>query len=419
VLTARLITPIRALLGGKSRPDARPGGTEADSEHLPWLSGAGAYVLSAVTVAVALWLALRFEHVGLTRLEFPLFLFAIASTIWYPGIGPAVVSVLLSAVAFNYFFTEPRYTFRVAPADLPYYAAFLFFATMLTGFSVYRRRIEKSLVRSRQQLQAEVIERKAREEQVEKLNTQLEQRSVELEVSNGELEAFAYSVSHDLRAPLRHMAGFAELLGRHAGPALDEKSTRYLGIILESSKRMGTLIDDLLAFSRVGRTEAQETTVDLGRVVQEIVQEVRPDTAGREIQWRIGVLPPVRGDPSMLRIVFANLIGNALKFTRTRPRAEIEIGTVEDPGGVVVFVKDNGVGFDMRYANKLFRVFQRLHRSDDFEGTGIGLATVQRVIHRFGGTVRAEGVVDGGATFFVTFPPSVRMPPQRGEEASR
>jgi signal transduction histidine kinase len=399
VLTARLITPIRALLGGGSHP-------AAEGRDPRWLSGLGGYLLSAATVALALWLALRFETMGLTRLEFPLFLFAIATTIWYPGVGPAVVALVLSAVAFNYYFVEPRYTFRIALSGLAYYVAFLLFSTMLTGFSVFRRRIERTLLDSRQQLQAEVVQRKAREEQVAKLNTQLEHRTIELELSNAELEAFAYSVSHDLRAPLRHMVGFAELLQRHSLPVLDDKSKRYLGIILEASKRMGTLIDDLLAFSRVGRTEPQEVTVNLRQVVQEVVEEVRPDTAGREVAWKLGNLPDLRGDRTMLRLVFSNLIGNALKFTRTRPRTEIEVGWFEDARGVVVFVRDNGVGFDMKYANKLFRVFQRLHRSEDFEGTGIGLATVQRVVHRLGGTVWAEGAVNEGATFFIGIPPS-------------
>jgi light-regulated signal transduction histidine kinase (bacteriophytochrome) len=176
-------------------------------------------------------------------------------------------------------------------------------------------------------------------------------------------------------------------------------------MIQESTKRMGNLIDDLLAFSRIGRAEAQNTRVSLAQLVKEALSEVREDTEGRNIVWRIGALPDFYGDRSMLRLVLVNLISNAVKFTRTRPQAEIEIGCSEGNGNApVVFVRDNGVGFDMKYVNKLFGVFQRLHQSDEFEGTGIGLATVQRIIHRHGGKVWAQGVVDGGATFYFSAP---------------
>ena len=168
---------------------------------------------------------------------------------------------------------------------------------------------------------------------------------------------------------------------------------------------MGNLIDDLLAFSRVGRAEARKGPVSLEQLVQEAIGDVRPETEGREVVWRVRALPAWHGDRSMLRMVLVNLIANAVKFTRTCPRAEIEIGCQEQRANqVVVFVRDNGVGFDMKYVNKLFGVFQRLHQSDAFEGTGIGLATVQRIIHRHGGKVWAEGVVDGGATFYFSAP---------------
>jgi light-regulated signal transduction histidine kinase (bacteriophytochrome) len=168
---------------------------------------------------------------------------------------------------------------------------------------------------------------------------------------------------------------------------------------------MGTLIDDLLAFSRVGRAEMQQTMVSLEQLVEEALSEVRPETTGRDIAWTIGPLPAVCGDRSMLRLVLVNLISNAVKFTRTRPQAQIEIGsTPGNADGTEVFVRDNGVGFDMKYANKLFGVFQRLHRTEEFEGTGIGLASVQRIIHRHGGGVRAEGQVDRGATFSFSVP---------------
>ena len=251
----------------------------------------------------------------------------------------------------------------------------------------------------------DITERKRREDEIQGLNQELAKRSAELESINKELEAFAYSISHDLRAPLRHMAGYTELLQKRASSGLDEKSNHYIMMMLEAAKRMGNLIDDLLAFSRIGRAETQKTLVNLPQLVNEALSEVREDAEGRNIAWKIGTLPDVYGDRSMLRLVLVNLLSNAVKFTRTRPQAEIEIGSVNgDRDELIVFVRDNGVGFDMKYVNKLFGVFQRLHQAAEFEGTGIGLATVQRVIHRHGGKVWAESAVDEGATFYFSAP---------------
>jgi len=251
----------------------------------------------------------------------------------------------------------------------------------------------------------DITRRKRGEEEIRALNRELASRSTELEGKNKELEAFAYSISHDLRAPLRHMSGYAELLQKKASSVLDEKSRRYMLMILESAKRMGNLIDDLLAFSRLGRAETQKTLVNLEQLVKEALSEIRQDTAGRNIVWKIGTLPNFYGDRSMLRLVFVNLLSNAVKFTRTRAQAQIEVGYTEaDKNEVVVFIRDNGVGFDMKYENKLFGVFQRLHSSQTFEGTGIGLATVQRIVQRHGGRVWAEGLVDNGATFYFSAP---------------
>ena len=226
-----------------------------------------------------------------------------------------------------------------------------------------------------------------------------------IERSNRELESFSYSVSHDLRAPLRHITGFVGLLREHAPKELDPKSQHYLDVIDQAATRMGVLIDDLLAFSRMGRVEPKRVRVPLGPLVDGVVAELAPEIAGRQVAWEIGPLPEVIGDPAMLHQVWKNLLENALKFSRTMAPARISVGSAPcGPGEVQVYVRDNGVGFDMKYAAKLFQVFQRLHSAEEFEGTGIGLAIVQRIVQRHGGRAWAEGAPGHGATFWVALP---------------
>ncbi len=236
------------------------------------------------------------------------------------------------------------------------------------------------------------------------LELQVAQRTGELQVANRELEAFCYSVSHDLRAPLRHIDGFIELLQARCSSSLDEKCEHYMGNINDAAKRMGLLIDDLLAFSRTGRQVLSKTQIDLQDTVESVIRSFEHEMAGRSLEWNIHDLPVVSADSTLMHAVLENLIGNAIKFTRTREVAKIEISGYDEDGEKVVFVRDNGVGFDMEYVDKLFGVFQRLHKAEDFEGTGIGLANVQRIISRHGGRVWVEGELDRGATFYFSLP---------------
>src|SRR4030043_2437404 len=282
---------------------------------------------------------------------------------------------------------------------------------LLTYSSELEIKVEKrtrELKIANEHLQLDVIERKKTEEQIKRLNEELEQKVIErtaqLEASIKELEGFTYSVSHDLRAPFRHIIGFVELLKERASQSLDEESMRYLDVISDSTKLLGRLLDDILDFIRIGRTEISKSKVSLDKLVKEAIDTMGKETEGRDIFWKIDHLPDVYGDQNMLRTLLVNLISNALKFTRPRSQAIIEIGCTAGDHEEVFYIRDNGAGFEMQYVNKLFGVFHRLHHPDEFEGTGIGLANVRRIIERDGGRILAGGEVNEGATFYFSLP---------------
>jgi len=252
----------------------------------------------------------------------------------------------------------------------------------------------------------DITQKRADDQEIRRLNEELEQRVIQrttqLEEANKELEAFTYSVSHDLRAPLRHMAGFSGILLEEFAPTLDPEAQKYLRRIQEATVRMGRLVDELLTLARVGRQAPNLQVTGLNSVVEEVVSILEPDTEGRQVNWKIAKLPFVECDPTLIKQVFQNLLSNALKYSRPRNQAQIEVGQMEVKGQAAIFIRDNGVGFSMKYADKLFGVFQRLHRAEDFEGTGVGLATVQRIIKKHNGRIWAEAELDRGATFYFT-----------------
>ena len=262
-------------------------------------------------------------------------------------------------------------------------------------------------------LHAQIRARANAEQEVRELNDHLgkrvKQRTAELEEMNRELEAFSYSVSHDLRAPLRHLDGFSRILQQTYGPQLPEDAQHYLERIRGAAKHMSELVEDLLRLARVGRQTTRRETQPLRALVDEARKEVEPECVDRDIRWEIGSLPELEVDPGLFRLVFTNLFSNAVKFTRERKVATIEVGSFEGDGMSVIFVRDNGAGFDPSHADKLFGVFQRLHRQDEFEGTGIGLATVHRIIQKHGGRVWAEAELNHGACFYLSVPTAATL----------
>ena len=248
----------------------------------------------------------------------------------------------------------------------------------------------------------DITARKQVEETLARQKVELVRTNVELAAANKELEAFTYSVSHDLRAPLRHIGGFSQILEEEFGPRMDPAAQRSLRYIQKGVQEMGQLIDDLLNLGRIGRQALREQPTELNLLVEAVLADLKPETERRQIEWKIGQLPSVKCDPGLVKLVFVNLLSNAIKFTRHQERAIIEVGQIRVKGEQVFFVRDNGVGFNMRYVDKLFGIFQRLHRQDDFEGTGVGLANVRRIIHKHGGRVWAEAEPYKGAAFYFT-----------------
>jgi len=271
---------------------------------------------------------------------------------------------------------------------------------------VLRAKVEVfvELAIARWKLEQEVVERNRVAAEISKLNMALEQKNADLVAANADLETFSYSVSHDLRSPLRHIMGYIDMFQDSAKPKLAEKERDCLDKIVKSAQRMGNLIDNLLAFSRIGRASMVKVEVSMDTLVNEVLAEIQPDLVERQIEWVLSPLPSAQGDVNLLRQVWVNLISNAVKYSRPRNPARIEIGCERHPAELVYYIKDNGVGFEMQFADKLFGVFNRLHPEREFEGTGVGLANVRRIAQRHGGRTWADAKLDEGATFYFSLP---------------
>jgi signal transduction histidine kinase len=391
---------------GSDRPDAPP--TPDGSNRIQRY----AFALAAAFVAFLLRYAL--DRYAQDRFPNAIVVPAITLVAWFGGFGPSLVTGLVGFLLCNWFFVSPRHSFEPNGLNnLIGNCSFTFVSLSIIFFGRHmhlsRQRADanaRKAINHQKQLELEVIERKTAEAEVRRLNADLErrvqQRTAELVATNEELESFTYSVSHDLRAPLRHVDAYAQMLEEEFGPQMAAEAQNYVKKIRQGSHNMRQLVDDLLNLSHIGKTELNRKETDLKPLVDEVLSDIKPDTGNRNIQWNVGALPLAECDPGLMKQVFANLIANAVKYTRPRPEAKIEVGQVRNNGETAVFVRDNGVGFNMKYVGKLFGVFQRLHRSEEFEGTGVGLATVARIVRKHGGRVWAEAELNKGATFYFT-----------------
>ncbi len=345
-----------------------------------------ALTLGIVLLAFLLRFALV-QGLGLDMPTYITFYPAVITVAVLGGLGPGLVATALCLLGTALLILPAVYSLSIASiSDTVAQVLFAVMGVLISLLAEHYRRGRKDI--------ADLLQEKAA-------------ANIQLAASLKALESFSYSVSHDLRAPLRHLDGFLTLLIKRSSAVLDDTAMHYIDRSLDASKRMGMLIDDLLRFSRVGRGEFHRTPVDLNKLVEQVRRELEPEIRDRSIHWRVDRLPVVSADQPMLRQVMENLLTNALKFTRHCPTAEIEIGHKTDAAGdPVIFVRDNGAGFDMKYYSKLFEVFQRLHSEQEFEGTGVGLAIVRRVVERHGGRVWAEGAVGDGATFYFSLPPN-------------
>jgi signal transduction histidine kinase len=381
------------------------------------------YGFALLAVAVAFGIRLGFDEWldpnpgpnSPPKHAFILFILATIFATWYGGLGPSIVAALTGAAFAAWFFLPPRHSFLIANfLDFGLPPLLLQMTVIVFGSSMHkaRRRADASArdaISHQKRLEQEVAERKRAEEEVHVLNLELERRvasrTEELVMANQDLESFTYSVSHDLRAPLRHVDGFAQFLEEEYGSKIPEEAQALVKKIRRGSQNMGRLVDDLLNLSRIGKKELARQHTELTPLLDSALADVKLDNANRKIEWHTEPLPAVDCDAGLVKQVFVNLLSNSAKYTRPRDNARIDIGQKAVDGATAIFIRDNGVGFNMKYAGKLFGVFQRLHRSEEFEGTGVGLATVARIIRKHGGNIWAESEVDNGATFYFTLGP--------------
>ncbi|MGQ0811094.1 MAG: ATP-binding protein [Nitrospiraceae bacterium] len=331
------------------------------------------YVFSFVITTTCLALTVVIGGV-IGRATHQLAVVAVVLSAWYGGMAPGLFSAAISGFGISFFLAEPHYSFAIAKAeDILTLMVFVVVAVVMSVLAEGRRKAELAL----------------------------RARTQELEAANKELEEFSYSVSHNLRSPLRVIDNYARMILENTSQT-PEQMSQFVRSIRSSTQQMGQLVDDLLAFSRLGRQPLRKRATALSDLVRQSMEGLSTEFQDRKAEITIGDLPVCQGDPTLLKIVLENLLHNSLKFTRTREQPTIEIGSRSNERELVYYVKDNGVGFNMAYADQLFSMFQRLHREEDFEGTGVGLAIAQRIIQRHGGRIWAEAEIDKGATFYFT-----------------